>query len=140
MAAQRSSASSRKREFAATPPAINKRRHPELGGGADRLARQHVGHRLLEARRHIGLRRVGVTFHVSRDGGLQPGEAERIRVVAWPGHAAREDDRVPVALAGQVVEHLAAGIPEAQQPRHLVVGLTGGIVDGAAELDDRFAQ
>ena len=79
-------------------------------------------------------------FDVAGDGGLEPGEAERVRVVARAGHAAREDDRVAVARAGQVIEHLAAWIAEAEQPGHLVVGLPRGVVDRAAELVDRFAQ
>jgi glycoprotease/Kae1 family metallohydrolase len=90
--------------------------------------------------RDIGLRRVGIGLHVSGDRGLETGEAERVRIIARPGHAAREDDRVAVAFTGQVVEHLAAGITEAEQPRDLVVRLTSSVVDGAAEFDDGFAQ
>ena len=55
-AAQRSSASSRSREFAATPPAISSVDTPSSVGRPHRLHREHVGDRLLEARGHVGLR------------------------------------------------------------------------------------
>ncbi len=43
-------------------------------------------------------------------------------------------------VASQVVEHLAARIAQSQQAGNLVVGLAGGVVDGAAQLDDRLAE
>ena len=54
-AAQRSSASSRSRELAATPPAISSVDTPSSVAARTAFMRQHVGHRLLESRGHIGL-------------------------------------------------------------------------------------
>ena len=73
------------------PAGDQQRRHPELGRGAHRLARS--------ARRRPppGSRRrrrrwtaSGWRLDVAGDRRLEPGEAERVRVVARPGHAARE--------------------------------------------------
>ena len=51
LAAARSSAIARSREFAATPPPIRMSSMPSADGGVDRLAGQHVADRLLEATR-----------------------------------------------------------------------------------------
>ena len=139
-AAQRSSASSRSREFAATPPAISSVDTPSSVAARTAFIVSTSATASWNPAATSACGAAGLLLDVARDGGLEPGEAERVRVVARPGHAAGEHDRVAVALAGQVVEHLAAGIAEAEQPRDLVVGLARGVVDGAAELVDRFGQ
>ena len=81
-----------------------------------------------------------MALHVARDRGLEPGKAERVRLVGRPGHPAGKQDRVPVTGTRQIVEHLAAWVAQPQQPGHFVVGLPRGVVDGAAQFDDRLAE
>ena len=52
------------------------------------------------------------------------------------GEPAREGDGGRVAAGGRLVDHRAAGIAHAEQPGHLVVGLTRRIVDGGSHLGD----
>src|SRR5262249_26090427 len=61
--------------------------------------------------------------------GLEPGEGE-----VEPGHARdRERERGGVALTGKTVDLRPAGIPEPEQPRPLVEGLAGSVVERRAE-------
>ena len=47
-----------------------------------------------------------------------------------------EADGLTVALLGEAVDVRASGVGQAEQPADLVEGLAGGVVEGAAELDD----
>ena len=71
---------------------------------------------------------------------LSPEKLNAYGSVGRARHTAREGDGVRITGASQVVEHLAARVAQAQQPRHLVVGLARGVVDRAAQLDDRLAE
>jgi hypothetical protein len=81
-----------------------------------------------------------MALDIPRDGGLEPGEAECVGVVARAGHTAWEHNRLAVAGAREFVEHPAAGIAQAEQAGDLVVRLPRRVVDRAAQLHDRFAQ
>ena len=100
--------------------------------GPDRLAGEHVDDRLLERGRHVVDRdRALLGLYPAGDRGLQPGEGEVERAVV--GLAARERDRLGIALLGRLVDRRAAGERQAEHPGHLVVGLAGRVVDGGAE-------
>ena len=107
------------------------------GGGVDRLAGEHVAHRLLEAGRHVVHRhRLPGTLaglDPARDGGLEPGEREVEAVplqVAARGEPAREVDVHAVAVAGGPVDVRPARERQPEQPGHLVERLAGRVVDG----------
>ena len=92
VAAARSSASTRSRELAATPPPIRRSSMPSAGGGVDRLAGEHVADRLLERRGHVGDRhRLAGRARGPRPSGRprSSGRRRRSRSGAAPGRAAR---------------------------------------------------
>ena len=62
---------------------------------------------------------------------LEAAEAEVEAGVA--GHRDRQLERLRVALGGQLLQRRAARVAEAEQPRRLVEGLAGGVVEGLAE-------
>ena len=111
--------------------------------GLNRLGGQGVVDGLGEGRAHIGgrdpLALVLEGLHVAGHRRLQTGEGEVVAVpppVLGSGQAAGEADGVPVPLLGEPVDVRTAGVGQAEQPADLVEGLTGGVVEGAAELDD----
>ena len=112
-------------------------------GGADRLAGQHVAHRLLERRGDVGDRHrvsgVLARLHPAGDRGLEAGEGEVEAVpleVAPRGQPAREVDGDRRAGEGGAVDVRAAGERQAEQPGDLVEGLPRGVVDGGPQRLD----
>jgi hypothetical protein len=117
------------------PPADHQVLHAVGRARVDGLAGEHVDHGLLERRRDVGHPQrapgaVGV-LDPAGDGGLQPGEREVVGAVA--PLAAREPDRLGVALAGGAVDGRPARVGQVEQAGDLVVGLARGVVDGVAE-------
>ena len=94
------------------------------------LVDEHVDDGLLEAGGHVLGGHVGVGPHVVDDRRLEPAEAEVQPVVE---HRPGEGDGGRVAVDGSSVDGRPARVAEAEEPRHLVEGLAGGIVDGLAE-------
>ena len=117
---------------------------PWLAGGVDRLAREHVADRLLEARRDVGDRHrlAGPLARLdpARDRGLEPGEREVEPVplqVAAAGEPAREVDRTTLLpLARRPVDLRPAGERQPEQPGDLVERLARRVVDRGAERLD----
>ena len=116
---------------------------PSLDGGVDRLAGEHVADGLLEARRDVGdrhrLPRPLARLDPARDGGLETGErvVEAVPLQVAPGgQPAREVDVDAVALAGDPVDVRAARERQPEQPRDLVEGLAGRVVDRRAHRVD----
>jgi hypothetical protein len=75
----------------------------------------------------------------ARHGGLEPGEREVEAVplqVAPAGEPAREVDRDRAARRRDPVDVRAARERQPEQPRHLVEGLPGRVVDGRAQRLD----
>ncbi len=62
---------------------------------------------------------------------LQPAEAEIEAGVA--GHRDRHLERGRVALLGQLLQRRPARVAEPEQPRRLVEGLAGGVIEGLAQ-------
>src|SRR5699024_330201 len=116
--------------------------------GAQGLGREHVGYGFLEGGADI-LDWDGVlshlpggfgTFDEARDGGFQTGEGEVVAGVLRAHHAAWEGDGLAVALAGESVNNRPARVAEPEEAGDLVIGLAGGIVEGAAELRHGLAH
>ena len=122
-----------------------RRRRREGGGGgaeggerAAGLLGQGVGDGGLEAGAEVGavgageaaLRR-GELVAGAADRGLEAGEGE-VAAVAVEERAG-EGEAAGVAGGGLGLDGGAAGLAEAEELRHLVEGLAGGVVDGAAE-------
>ncbi len=112
---------------------------PWSAGGVQRLADQHVAHRLLEAGRHVthvdGDAVALLGLDPAGDRGLEAGEREVEAValeVAAAGEAAREVDG-HLAVARSPVDVGAAREGQPEEPGDLVEGLAGGVVDGGAE-------
>ena len=85
---------------------------------------------ILEARRDIGLRCIGISLDVPRNGCLESGEAECKRVVAGPSHTARE---------GASRDHDRSREPAERQSRrhrqrHQRLGLADGVRTRAGQI------
>ena len=98
--------------------------------GALRLRHQHVDHRRLERRRHVGRRDIGVLAHMIHHRRLQAAEAEVEPVVQ---HRPREADRLGVAVHRFTIDRRAAGVAEPEEASDLVERLAGGVVDRLPE-------
>ncbi len=72
---------------------------------------------------------------IVEQGGLETAEAE----VAAARHGAGEGGEARVALSGQQIELLAAGVAQPEKARALVEGLAGGVVHGARHDPVRHA-
>ena len=146
----RSTASTRRREFAATPPPIRMSSMPSATARVDRLAGQHVTHRLLEGRRDVGDRhRVtgGLAgLHPPGDRGLQPGEGEVEAMafeIASRRQAPREvdgdrraGDRGVVDVAGRRGTAGRAAGPPCRRPRPLRRRWSSQRLDGVGHVPD----
>ena len=60
--------------------------------------------------------------------------------VARSRHPAGEPDRGAVAPRGHPVDDGPARVAEAEKPRDLVIGLSGGVVDRRPQFGDRLGQ
>ena len=136
----RSSASTRSREFAATPPPIRMSSIPCERAASTALRVEHVAHRLLERGGDVGhrhrLARLLARLHPAGDRGLQAGEGEVEPVplqVASGGQPAREVDRHRGARGRRPVDVRTAGERQPEQPRDLVERLAGRVVDRRAQ-------
>ncbi len=112
--------------------------------GVHGLGGQHVAHRLLEGRGHVGHRHVlAVAAPDLHPAGRRPSSAPRTssRNGAWPGPCRAVSPRGKAIALGSPSAATRSmtgspGVRQPEQPGHLVVGLAGGVVDGGAELDD----
>ncbi len=59
-----------------------------------------------------------------------------LRLILARGQAAREANRLRVAVRCQLVDHRPAGVAQVQNPGHFVVGFAGGVIDGGAQFGD----
>src|SRR5690606_38265081 len=110
--------------------------HALLGAGEHSLAGEHVDDRLLERRRDVGhghrLPRPLPGLDPSHDGRLQPAEGEVVTVplqVPAGRQPPREADRGRITLTSSAVDLRPTGVGQAEDPSHLVEGLTGSVVN-----------
>ena len=139
-ASHRSTAMARSRELRSNPTPDEQRVDTVFGAGQHCLAREHVGHRLLEGGGDVGnghrLAEALACLDPAGDRGLEPGKGEVEPValqVTRRGQPARELHERPVALGSRAVDVRAAGERHPEQPRHLVECLTSRVVDRGAQ-------
>src|ERR1039458_4604541 len=99
-----------------------------FGGGAKRLANEHVDNRLLKARADILDTMLWVLAQKVKHGGLEAAKTEIVaRVVE---HAPWKLDGRGVSLLGSLLDFRAAGVTQAQQLGDLVERLASRVVGG----------
>ncbi len=129
--AQTSSIRRRSRELAATPPARHRAVAPTSAAAAPGPGDQHVDHRLA--------RKEAATSAVAASGCLRTVlTTDVLRPLNEKSYPSPGSDRGKAKAVGSpwsAIRSMAGppGIAQPEEPGHLVEGLAGGVVDGAAE-------